>query len=90
MARLNMQLQVCCNFVLQERSEIITTYALCGFSNIASIGIQIGGLTPMAPSKAKDLAAVAVRALVAGIIVCFMKASIAGEKLLQPYFFSKN
>nr|XP_054774837.1 solute carrier family 28 member 3-like [Lytechinus pictus] len=64
--------------IFTERSEVIATYALCGFANIGSIGIQLGGLTPMAPSKAKDLAAVAVRALIAGTIACFMTACIAG------------
>eukprot|EP00057_Strongylocentrotus_purpuratus_P015602 XP_011670076.1 PREDICTED: solute carrier family 28 member 3 isoform X2 [Strongylocentrotus purpuratus] len=64
--------------IFSERSEVIATYALCGFANIGSIGIQIGGLTPMAPSKAKDLAAVAVRALIAGTVACFMTACIAG------------
>ncbi|XP_071506310.1 solute carrier family 28 member 3-like [Diadema antillarum] len=61
-----------------ERSEVIATYALCGFANIGSIGIQLGGLTPLAPSKAADLAAVAVRALIAGTVACFMTACIAG------------
>ena len=75
---------------LQERSEVITTYALCGFSNIASIGIQIGSLTPMAPSKAKDLASVAVRALLAAMTVCFMKAAIAGMRLTHHYFLLKS
>ena len=65
-------------------------YALCGFSNIALKGIQIGGLTPTAPSKAKDLAAVAVRALLAGIIMCFMKAAIAGMRLTHHYFLLKS
>ncbi|PIK49129.1 putative solute carrier family 28 member 3-like [Apostichopus japonicus] len=60
------------------RSEIIATYALCGFSNFSSIGIQLGGLTPMAPERRGDLASVALRALIAGSIACFMTACIAG------------
>lgn len=60
------------------RSEIIATYALCGFANISSIGIQIGGMGPLAPSRRKDMATVAIRALIAGTIACFMTACIAG------------
>ncbi|XP_071826551.1 solute carrier family 28 member 3-like [Apostichopus japonicus] len=60
------------------RSEIIATYALCGFSNFSSIGILLGGLTPMAPERRGDLASVALRSLIAGSIACFMTACIAG------------
>lgn len=60
------------------RSEIIATYALCGFSNFSSIGIQIGGLAPLAPSRRQDLATVALRALVAGTVACLMTACVAG------------
>lgn len=60
------------------RSEIIATYALCGFANFSSIGIQIGGMGPLAPSRKTDMAKVAIRALVAGTIACFMTACIAG------------
>ncbi|XP_073256992.1 solute carrier family 28 member 3-like isoform X4 [Porites lutea] len=60
------------------RSEIIATYALCGFANFSSIGIQIGGMGPLAPSRRSDMARVAVRALVAGTVACFMTACIAG------------
>ena len=63
----------------QIRSEIIATYALCGFANFSSIGIQIGGMGPLAPSRKTDMAKVAIRALVAGTIACFMTACIAGE-----------
>ena len=63
----------------QIRSEIIATYALCGFSNIASIGVVLGGLGPMAKSRVPDMSKVAIRALVAGTIACLMTACIAGE-----------
>ncbi|XP_072165400.1 solute carrier family 28 member 3-like [Diadema setosum] len=63
---------------LSERSEVIATYALCGFANIGSIGIVLGGLIPMAPERKKDMTAVAIRALVAGTVACFMTACIAG------------
>ena len=60
------------------RSEVIATYALCGFANIGSVGVMLGGLTPMAPTRRKDLARVVLRALIAGTVACFMTASIAG------------
>ncbi|XP_069332432.1 solute carrier family 28 member 3 [Eulemur rufifrons] len=60
------------------RSEIIATYALCGFANIGSLGIVIGGLTSIAPSRKRDIASGSVRALIAGTIACFMTACIAG------------
>ena len=63
---------------ISERSQIISTYALCGFSNIGSIGIQIGGIGAMAPQRKGDLARLSVRALIAGSLACFMTACIAG------------
>ena len=58
---------------------MIATYALCGFSNFSSIGIMLGGLTPMAPERRQDLSAVALRAMIAGNVACFLTACIAGE-----------
>ena len=63
---------------ISERAKIIATYALCGFSNLGSIGIQIGGISAIAPSRQQDLAQLSVRALVAGSIACFMTACVAG------------
>ncbi|MEG4857892.1 NupC/NupG family nucleoside CNT transporter [Microcoleus sp. K1-B6] len=63
---------------ISERSQIISTYALCGFSNIGSIGIQIGGIGGMAPQRQGDLARLGVRAMIAGSVACFMTACIAG------------
>ncbi|CAG0893810.1 unnamed protein product, partial [Darwinula stevensoni] len=60
------------------RSEILATYALCGFSNLGSIGIQLGGLSAMAPERRSDLSKVAVRALIAGTTACLLTACIAG------------
>ncbi len=60
------------------KSQIIATYALCGFSNFASIGIQIGGLTTLAPTRRKDLAQLGLRAMIAGSLACFQTAAIAG------------
>ncbi|XP_010724097.1 solute carrier family 28 member 3 isoform X1 [Meleagris gallopavo] len=60
------------------RSETIATYALCGFANFGSLGMVIGSLTSMAPSKKKEIASGAFRAMIAGTIACFMTACIAG------------
>jgi len=63
---------------ISRRSEVITTYALCGFTNFLGLGVLLGGLGPMAPSRRGDMARIAVRSLVAATIACFMTASIAG------------
>ncbi|XP_013410730.1 solute carrier family 28 member 3 [Lingula anatina] len=63
---------------ISVRSEVIATYALCGFANLSSIGIQLGGIGPMAPSRKGDLAKIAVRALIAGTVATLMTACIAG------------
>lgn len=60
------------------KSIIIATYALCGFSNIASIGIQIGGIGALAPNRRSDLAELGVKALIGGSVACFFTAAIAG------------
>jgi nucleoside permease NupC len=54
-------------------------FNLCGFSNIASIGIQLGALGAMAPSRRSDLSKVIIRAMIAGNIACFMTACISGK-----------
>ena len=66
---------------ISERAIIIATYALCGFANIGSIGIQIGGIGGIAPSRQGDLAKIGVRAMVAGTLACFTTACIAGMLL---------
>jgi len=63
---------------ISERSYHIASYALCGFSNIGSVGIQLGGLTPMAPNKGPALAKLVVSALIAGNTACLLTACIAG------------
>ncbi|WAQ94743.1 S28A3-like protein [Mya arenaria] len=65
--------------MLTERSTVIATYALCGFSNLASMGIMIGALGAMAPSRKADITKVVVRAMIAGNVACFMTACIAGN-----------
>ena len=66
---------------LSERSRIIATYALCGFSNFSSIAIQIGGIGAMAPSRKADLARLGLKAMVAGSLATFQTATIAGMLL---------
>lgn len=63
---------------LSERSVIISTYALCGFANFSSIGIQIGGLGALAPERRSDLAKLGLRAMFGGAIASWMTATIAG------------
>jgi CNT family concentrative nucleoside transporter len=60
------------------KSLIIATYALCGFANISSIGIQIGGIGALAPGQRKTLSSLGVRALIVGTMAAFLSASIAG------------
>uniref|UniRef100_A0A8D0FXE1 Solute carrier family 28 member 3 n=1 Tax=Strix occidentalis caurina TaxID=311401 RepID=A0A8D0FXE1_STROC len=69
------------------RSEVIATYALCGFANFGSLGLVIGGLTSIAPSKKKEIAGGAFRAMIAGTVACFMTACVAGtvHKFGVPY-----
>jgi CNT family concentrative nucleoside transporter len=64
--------------ITDPRSILITTYALCGFANIASIGIQIGGISQLAPNQRKNLTELGFRALIGGTIACLMCACIAG------------
>lgn len=63
---------------LSERTQVILTYALCGFSNFASIGIQIGGIGALAPERRGDLAQLGLRAMLGGMIACCMTACVAG------------
>jgi CNT family concentrative nucleoside transporter len=63
---------------LSEKGKIIATFALCGFANFSSIGIQIGGIGGLAPSRKSDLARLGFRALLGGSLVSFMTAAIAG------------
>ncbi len=67
--------------VLSERSAVIASYALCGFANFASIGIQLGGIGGIAPGRMKDLASLGLRAMVGGSLAAFMTACVAGVLL---------
>ena len=68
--------------VLSPRSELIATYALCGFANLGSIGIQLGGIGEIAPTRKSDLAKLGLRVVLGGSLATFMTATIAG--LLNP------
>jgi CNT family concentrative nucleoside transporter len=66
---------------LDPRSVTIATFALCGFANFSSIGIQIGGLSALAPNRRHDLAKLGFRAMLAGTMANLMSASIVGMLL---------
>ena len=66
------------NVALDPKSVLIATYALCGFSNFSSIGIQIGGISAIAPGQRKTLTELGIRALIGGTVACFITAAIAG------------
>jgi CNT family concentrative nucleoside transporter len=64
--------------LLDPKSFTIATFALCGFANFSSIGIQIGGIGALAPNRRHDLARLGLRAMFAGTLANFMTATIAG------------
>ena len=66
---------------LDPRSFVIATFALCGFANFSSIGIQIGGIGALAPDRKHDLAKLGLRAVAAGTLANYLSASIAGMLL---------
>ena len=68
------------NFI-SPRSALIATYALCGFANFASIGIQVGGISTLAPERRKELSRIALLAMVGGSIASFMGACVVGVLL---------
>ena len=61
-----------------EKAQILSTYILCGFANFASIGIQIGGIGALAPSRRKDLSQLGLRALLAGTAASLLTAILVG------------
>jgi len=63
---------------LDPRSFTIATFALCGFANLGSIGMQIGGIGALVPERRNDLARLGVRAMLAGTMANLISASIAG------------
>ena len=68
---------------LSPRSVFLSTFALCGFANFMSIGIQIGGIGALAPDRRSDLAALGVKALIGGTLASLLSASIAGAFFTQ-------
>lgn len=64
--------------ITDPKSILITTYALCGFANFASIGIQIGGISQLAPNQRRNLTELGLKALLGGTIACLMCGCIAG------------
>ncbi len=64
--------------MIQPRSFVIATFALCGFANLSSIAIQIGGIGALAPSRKSDLARLGLKAMFVGTLANFMSACIAG------------
>ena len=63
---------------LEPRSHVLATYALCGFANIGSVAIQIGGIGGLAPGRRQDLARLGLRSMVGGLLACYMTACVAG------------
>lgn len=64
--------------VMGERAGVIATYALCGFANFSSIGIQLGGIAALAPERKSDLSKVALRAMFGGALASWSTATLAG------------
>ncbi|MGB1206302.1 MAG: NupC/NupG family nucleoside CNT transporter [Chitinophagales bacterium] len=64
--------------LVEAKSLLISTYALCGFANVSSIGIQIGGIGALAPSQRGTLAELGIKALIGGTIACLLTSVIAG------------
>ena len=66
---------------MSERTAVITSYALCGFANFASIGIQLGGIGGLAPNRMGELASLGLRAMWAGMLAACMTGAVAGIML---------
>ena len=64
--------------LVNEKSILMATYALCGFANFSSIAIQIGGLGPLAPNRKSDIAALGIKAVIGGVITTLLTATLAG------------
>jgi CNT family concentrative nucleoside transporter len=66
---------------LDQHSVLIATYALCGFANLGSIAMEVGGIGALAPSRKSDIARLGLKAMAAGTMANFMTAAIAGMLL---------
>ena len=63
---------------LSEKGLIIASFAICGFANFSSVGMQIGGIGALAPERRADLAKLGMRALISGTLASYLSATIAG------------
>jgi CNT family concentrative nucleoside transporter len=63
---------------LSERSRLIMTYALCGFANLGSLGIMLGGLGAMAPERRGEIVELGMKSIVAGTIATCMTGAVVG------------
>jgi CNT family concentrative nucleoside transporter len=63
---------------LSTRSIVIASYGLCGFANLSSIAIQIGGIGGIAPNRRSDLAKIGIRAMIAGTLAAWMTGNVVG------------
>ena len=63
---------------LSQKSIVVATFACCGFANLSTIAIQIGGIGELAPNQRKNLARLGVRALICGTLSCYLSAAIVG------------
>ena len=64
--------------VLSDRSRVIMTYALCGFANVASVGITVAGFSTLVPDRRAEVLGLAWRALLAGFLATCMTAAVVG------------
>jgi len=67
---------------LSQRSRIMMTYAMCGFANPGSLGIMIGGMGTMAPSRRDEIVSLGIRSIIAGTLATCMTGAIVG--MLTP------
>jgi CNT family concentrative nucleoside transporter len=67
--------------VLSERSRTIMTYALCGFGNFGSLGIMVGGLTAMVPTRRAEIAGLGLRSVLVGVMSTMLTGAVVGVVL---------
>jgi CNT family concentrative nucleoside transporter len=77
-AYLDMSALIKAGTLTNDKAILMLTYALCGFANFASIAIQIGGISPLAPNRRPDLAKLGIRAVIGGTLATLMTATLAG------------
>lgn len=77
-AYLEMGQMISLKLIKEPKTIIMATYALCGFANFSSIAIQIGGISPLAPERRKDLAKLGIRAVIGGTMATLLTATMAG------------